>query len=54
MVDMANTLENEQYWGIDRIKEDLDKVRTVALGHNFIFYRTILEFCAMLLNCEDD
>ena len=40
VVDMANTLENEQYWGIDRIKEDLDKVQTT--GHNFVFYRTIL------------
>ena len=27
VVDMANSLETEQYWGIDRIKEDLDKVR---------------------------
>ncbi|KAL5270487.1 hypothetical protein ACHWQZ_G001266 [Mnemiopsis leidyi] len=26
VVDMANTLENELYWGIDRIKEDLDKI----------------------------
>ena len=29
VVDMANTLENELYWGIDRIKEDLDKVHSI-------------------------
>ena len=24
---MAGMLETEKYWGIDRVKEDLDKVR---------------------------
>ena len=38
VVDMANSLETEQYWGIDRIKEDLDKVRRLKCRERYLRY----------------
>ena len=49
MVDMAHDLETENYWAIDRIKEDLDKVYCLCTLTRADYYLHVLNTCNLLL-----